>query len=72
MFNRFTPNTPVDPFFQVFTYNYIIDHHLTEDRTLMIKSIIQQDATIVDEKFADTLKPISIATMRDETTIKFR
>lgn len=72
LFNRFTPSTPIDPFFQGFTYNYIIDRHLTEDRVLMIKSIIQQNATIVDEKYADTLRPTSIATMKDEQTIKFR
>lgn len=71
LFKRFQPGFPVDPFFQVFTYNYIIDHNLTELRTNMIKSIIQQDATVVDETYADTLKPVSIATMKDDFTIKF-
>lgn len=71
LFRRFRPEFPVDPFFQVFTYNYIIDHNLTTSRINMIKSIIQQDATVVDEVFADKLKPVSIATMKDGFTIKF-
>lgn len=71
LFQRFRPEFPVDPFFQVFTYNYIIDHNLTESRTNIIKSIIQQDAAVVDEAYADKLKPVSIATMKDDFTIKF-
>lgn len=72
LFDRFTPSTPVDPFFQVFTYNYLIDHNLTAERVSMINSIIQQDSNVADETFADTLSPISIATMGKENTIKFR
>lgn len=71
LFQKFRPKFPVNPFFQVFTYNFIIDHNLTESRTNMIKSIIQQDATVVDEAYADKLKPVSIATMKDDFTIKF-
>lgn len=43
----------------------IVDHNLTQDRHLMLNSIMQQNLMIVDETFADSLSPVSIATMSD-------
>ena len=52
----------------------IVNHNLTKDRHLMLKSIMQQELMIVDETLADSLPPVSIATMSDgePNTIKFR
>lgn len=64
----------VNPFFQVFTNNYLIDHNLTADRIAIINSIIQQKTEIVDELYASTLPPVSIAFMKgpESNVISFR
>ena len=74
LFDRFSPSFPVDPFYQLFTNNYLIDNNLTEDRVNMIQSIIQQKVTIVNEVYANTLAPVSIAFMKDKgsNVISFR
>lgn len=68
LFDSFSPNFPVNPFFQLFTNNYLIDHNLSEDRVNMIQSIIQQKVIIVDEKYAKTLSPVSVAFMKDKAS----
>ena len=74
LFDRFSPQFPVDPFFQLFTNNYLIDHNLSEDRVNMIQSIIQQKVIIVDENYAQSLPPVSVAFMKDKASnvISFR
>lgn len=74
LFNQFSPSYPVDPFFQLFTNNYLIDLNLTEDRLCMIQNIIQQKVTVVDEVFASNLPPVSVAFMKDKSKniISFR
>lgn len=74
LFRNFSPIYPVDPFFMLFGEGCIVDHNLTQDRHLMLNSIMQQNLMIVDETFADSLSPVSIATMSDgePNTIKFR
>ena len=74
LFDRFSPQFPVDPFFQLFTYNYLIDHNLSEDRVNMIQSIIQQKVIILDENYAQSLPPVSVAFMKDKASnvISFR
>ena len=74
LFRNFSPIYPVDPFFMLFGEGCIVNHNLTKDRHLMLKSIMQQELMIVDETFADSLPPVSIATMSDgePNTIKFR
>ena len=74
LFDRFSPSFPVDPFYQLFTNNYLIDRNLTNDRVNMIQSIIQQKVTIVNEEYANTLPPVSIAFMKDKDSnvISFR
>ena len=66
LFDRFSPLYPVDPFFQLFTYNYLIDTNLTDSRIAMIESIIQQRTTIVDESFAESLPEVSLAFFKDK------
>lgn len=74
LFDRFSPQYPVDPFYQLFTFNYLIDQNLTSDRINMIQSIIQQKVSIVDEIFAKGLPPVCIAFMKnkDSNVISFR
>lgn len=74
LFDEFSPQYPVDPFYQLFTYNYLIDRNLTEDRVKMIQSIIQQRVIIVDEEYAKSLPPVSVAFMKDKESnvISFR
>lgn len=68
---HFTPEFPIDPFFQVFCENVIIDHNMNEERRDIIRSIIQQKAPVVDEKYAESLAPYSIAWLTGSRTIKF-
>ena len=74
LFLDFSPQFPVDPFFQVFSQNALIDYNLNEDRVYMIEDILQTKVTIVTEELADSLKPFSVATFKEgeENTIKFR
>ena len=74
LFDRFSPEFPVDPFFQLFTHNYLINYNLTESRISVIQSIIQQETIIVDEAFAETLPEVSIAFFKDKNhrVISFR
>lgn len=74
LFEDFSPVYPLDPFFHVFANNFIIDHNLTDDRVKMLKSILQQDCRICTEEIANTMRPLSVATMNDgdKHTIKFR
>lgn len=65
LFQEFSLEYPVDPFFQVFSSNFLIDYNLTEDRIQMIESILQTKVQIVDETYADNLNPISVATMKE-------
>ena len=66
LFDRFSPVFPIDPFFQLFTQNYLIDCNLTESRIAIIQSIVQQKITIVDEYFAETLPEVSMAFFKNK------
>lgn len=63
----FRPDFPLDPFFQVFVNNYLIDCNLTSERIGIIDSIIQRKAIIADEKFANQLPLYSIASHKEGT-----
>lgn len=65
LFQEFSLEYPVDPFFQVFSANYLIDYNLSKDRFQMIESILQTRIQIVDETYADNLNPISVTTMKE-------
>lgn len=72
LFHDFTPVYPVDPFFQLFTANYLIDKDYSLPKVNLIRSIIQNDVVIVDEALIKTLPKMSIATLREDGVIKFR
>jgi len=74
LFQDFSLEYPVDPFFQVFSTNALIDYNLTEDRIQMLESILQAKVQIVDESYADSLNPISVATLQEgnENVICFK
>lgn len=66
LFDRFSPEFPVDPFFQLFSNNYLIDNNLTGSRIAMVESIIQQKTTIVDVSLAESLPEVSVAFFKDK------
>ena len=71
LFNRFSLEFPVDPFFQLFTQNYLIENTSSQERNLLLESIIQQKVCIVDETYANSLPKKSIAKFTGDKMIKF-
>ena len=71
LFNRFSLEFPVDPFFQLFTQNYLIENTSSQERNLLLESIIQQKVCIVDETYANSLPKKSIAKFTGDRMIKF-
>ena len=71
LFNRFSLEFPVDPFFQLFTHNYLIENTSSQERNLLLESIIQQKVYIVDETYANSLPKKSIAKFTGDRMIKF-
>ncbi|WP_455096420.1 hypothetical protein [Prevotella koreensis] len=71
LFNRFSLVFPVDPFFQLFTQNYLIENTVSQERNRLLESIIQQKVYIVDEAYADSLPKKSIAKFTGHRMIKF-